>query len=182
MNTQSAASSFSKFLCVFLAVAVAFAFMPSPAFAASSKSVSKQTFTTKSATVHKKAVTIKKGTTKLTYKAGVGYVKFKAKKTKTYSFTVSSVKSKKFSSATYVSFYTKSAYKSKSLASKKVSTKGGKNNTLWLSCNGYSHSGKLIYRPLATRTGKVKLKKGQWIYLYLGNESGGKTTLTMKVS
>lgn len=180
MTTKTATFSSSKALCVMMAIVVALAFMPQPAMAAS-KSVSKQAFSTKTEVVHKKAATVKKGTTKLTFKKGMGYIKFKAPKTKTYSFKFSNVKSKKFSSCTYVSLYTPSSFKSKILAVKKMKTKGGKYNTLWLAANGYKHSGKLLYRPLASRTGTVKLKAGQWVYFYLGNESGGKTTLTLKI-
>lgn len=184
MTTKTATPILSKVLCVIMAVTVAIAFVPAPAYAASSKSVKKQTFSTSTDTVHKAATTVKKGTTKLTYKKGVGYIKFKAPSTKTYSFKFSKVKSKKFSSCAYVSAYAPSTYKEKNLAVKKMSTKGGKYNTLWLSANGYKHSAKsakTLYRPIATRTGKVKLKKDQWIYFFLGNESGGKTTLTLKI-
>ena len=181
MAARTTALPLSKALRVIMALVVALAFMPLPAQAAS-KSVSKQTFSTKVETVHKKAATVKKGTTKLTYKKGVGYIKFKAPATKTYTFKFTSVKSKKFSSATYVSMYTPSKFKPGILAVKKMKTKGGKYNTLWLAANGYKHSGgKLLYRPLATRTGKVKLKEGQWVYLYMGNESGGKTTAKLTI-
>ena len=181
MDTKTATLPLSRLLCVIMAIVVALAFAPSPALAAS-KSVSKQKFSTSVATADKKAATVKKGTTKLTYKKGCGYIKFQAPATKTYSFKFSKVKSKKFSSATYVSMYTPSAYNSKVLAVKKMKTKGGKYNALWLSVNGHKHSGKMLYRPIASRTGKVKLKKDQWVYLYMGNESGGKTTATLKIS
>lgn len=74
MTTKTATFSSSKALCVMMAIVVALAFMPQPAMAAS-KSVSKQAFSTKTEVVHKKAATVKKGTTKLTFKKGMGYIK-----------------------------------------------------------------------------------------------------------
>jgi hypothetical protein len=181
MMATAAKTFLSKTLCVILAITVVFAFMPQPAMA-TSKGVNKQTFSTSTSAVHKKAAAVKKGTTKLTIKKGEGYIKFKATAAKTYSFKFSKVKSKKFSSCAYMSLYTPSSYKSSILAIKKMATKGGKYSMLWLSANGYKHSGKLLYRPLASRTGKVKLKKDQWVYFYIGNKNGGKTTAMLTIA
>ena len=51
----------------------------------------------------------------------------------------------------------------------KLKTKGGKDSTLWLSVNGadFSSNSNLLSRPIASRTGKIKLKKGESIYMYV---------------
>ncbi|MDO4401108.1 MAG: hypothetical protein Q4D27_09210 [Coriobacteriia bacterium] len=171
----------AKVLAVLVALLVALAFVPGNAYAAS-KTVKTQGFTTTAKVVNKKATTVKAGTTKLTYKSGQGYIKFKATKTKVYSFTFSNVKGKGTNNV-YASFYRISKYSKKYIEGLTVKTKGGKDETLWLSANGYKFTGDYytaLDKPIATRTGKVKLTKGQMVYIYL-NGGGGKTTATLKI-
>ncbi len=156
-----------RVLAVFLMLVMLMGTMSVSTFAATqTKSVKKQTFSTRTNTIKKKAATVKKGTTKLVIKKGEGYVKFKAPKTKYYKFTFSNFKSKKFSSNGFIYIQKPDKYSPEYSWQENVKTKGGKSTTLWMSVNGYKHSGKLLYRPLAKRTGKIKLKKGETVYIY----------------
>lgn len=183
-NTALAVPRSAKILAVFMALAVAIAFVPSLAYATSSKTVGKTGFTTTVKTIEKKAKTVKKGTTKLTYSKGQGYIQFKAPKTATYSFTFSKVKAtKKTANNAFVEFQKKDSSSPKYAFLTDVKTKGGKTDTLWLSVNGAKFSGgyyTALDKPIASRTGKIKLKKGEKLYLYFYN-STGKTTTTLKI-
>lgn len=120
----------------------------------------------------------------LTFKKGEGYVRFKAPKTKTYSFTFSNVKDKNRGVCAFVmvqKFLPKTKYSPAYLRLAQVKTAGGKSNTLWLSVNGYKATGyKGTSKRLASRTGKIKLKKGEVIYLYFYNNSA-KTTAKLNI-
>ena len=143
-------------------------------FAAAKKTVKKQTFDTKTKTIEKKATKVKRGTTNLTISKGEGYIKFVAPKTKTYSITFSNVKTKNGGSA-FVEIQTRDADSPSYSFMTKVKTKGGKSNALWLSVNGTKFTERdVLERPLAKRTGKIKLKKGQPVYMYF--YSGTKKT------
>ena len=56
------------------------------------KTIKPQEYTKKVSVANKKAAVVKKGTTKLTFKKGYGYIKFVAPATKTYKFTFSNLK------------------------------------------------------------------------------------------
>ena len=135
--------------------------------AAKTKTVKKHAFSTSTSVINKSATKVKKGTNKLYIKRGQGYIKFVAPKTKTYSFTFSNCKSKKDSSNGFVEVQMPDKYSPKYSFMTEVSTKGGKNNTLWLSVNGHKFTGDIADRPIATRTGKIKLKKGAVIYMFM---------------
>jgi hypothetical protein len=142
--------------------------------------VNKQSFTTTTKVIEKKATTVKKGTTKLTIKKGQGYIKFKAPATKKYTFTFSNTKSS-IKGSSFVEIQKKDASSPKYSFLYDVKTKGGKANTLWLGVNGYkSSTGDLVGRCLPTRSAVVKLKKGQSLYFYFYNGSS-KTTSTLKI-
>ncbi|MGI6590917.1 MAG: hypothetical protein ACOX1O_04810 [Eggerthellaceae bacterium] len=132
-----------------------------------------KTVTTK-ATTMAAAKTIKKGTTTVKAKANTSYVKFKAKKTKKYTFTVSSLnaltkagKKRNFFNGN-ISLYTGSPSMHKNL---KVKTKGGKAYSLYLCTkNYYKTSSKYnkkvsAYTHLPKRSFTVKLKKGTTLYM-----------------
>ena len=132
--------------------------------------------------IKKKATTVKKGTTTLKLSSR-GYVKFKATATKTYSF--------KFSGMTgpmainngfaYILLPEYKKYSKKYDFEKlQFSTAGGKTDTAWYSAKKYADTKKTTGAFLATRTCKVKLKKGQYVYLYLCFASNGKINLTIK--
>lgn len=138
------------------------------------KTVKPQGYTKKVSVANKKAAVVKKGTTKLTFTKGEGYIKFVAPATKTYVFTFSNLKQSK--NVKYpdklVAFYVqvKSAKYPKNLIIKKVSTKGGKAPYLKMNVNNYcpdAYPDKKVDWYEKTRTGKVHLKKGQAIYFWL---------------
>ena len=150
--------------------------------AVAKKTVKKQKFTTSLSVANKKAAKVKKGTTNLTYTKGEGYIKFTAPSTKTYSFTFSNLKVSG-ESAAHVSPMLKSKYDSKSLDFVKVSTKGGKNDSLCLVSKGWAEdkTGAVKHRYLHSRTGKIKLKKGETIYFYFYSTSTNKNTMKLVI-
>lgn len=169
----------AKVLAILIALAVAMtvALAPAPAYAAS-KTVGSAKFTTATKTINKKAATVKKGTTKLTFKKGHGFLKFKATATKKYKFTFSGLKG------------TSNAFAEPMLTSKdspkytfieNIATKGGKCDALWISGDGAKFDyGDMKSRPIATRTGTIKLKKGTFFYFYFSAGSG-KATVNLKI-
>ena len=150
---------------------------PTSAFA-KTKTVKNQKFVTKLSTINKKAATVKKGTVTLKMKSQEGYIKFKAPKTKTYKFAFSNLKILTPGSDQIVhghaSGYMISPYNGKnvtSMYSRPFSTKGGKNDTLFVTTN-YCWGldpGKEVNEntSLPARTGKIRLKKGETLYFYL---------------
>ena len=109
---------------------------------------------------------VKKGKTTLSVKDGI--ISFKAPKTGTYSFTFSGITSIADSSAAVFADATFYSYGMHQMKNSKISTKGGKTAVLRLSSKtGKQTSGAMIKRSLPSRTGKVKLKKGDVIYIYL---------------
>lgn len=137
------------------------------------KTIKPQEKTKKVSVANRKAATVKKGTTKLTFKKGYGYIKFVAPETKTYKFTFSNLKQPENvefrDSMVSFSAQVKSAKHPKKLIAKKLSTKGGKYDQLCLYVNKFpdSQPEKKVEWYEKTRTGKVKLKKGQAIYFWL---------------
>lgn len=146
------------------------------------RTVKKANFTTSLSSANKKATKVKKGTTNLTYTKGRGYVKFTAPSTKTYSFTFSNLKVSG-DCAAHVNIMKKSKYDSKRLDYTKVSTKGGKNDVLWLVSTGFREdtAGTVKDRFLHKRTAKFKLKKGETVYVYFSS-SDNKHKHTMKLN
>ena len=150
--------------------------------AAAKKTVKNSKFLTSTSATNKKAAVVKKGTTNLTFTKGQGYVKFKAPKTKTYSFTFSNLTGGKYDSFTFVSVQKKYSSNKKYITLTKVKTAGGRTDFLNLSVNGKKDNinSKTIDKYLAKRTGKIKLKKGEEIYFHLSN-SGSKTKMKLVI-
>lgn len=152
--------------------------------ATSTKTVKKRSFSTSTSAIEKKATKVKKGTTKLNVKYGEGYIKFVAPKTKTYKFTFSNCTSKERNNNGYITFMRPDADSPKYTFSTEVKTYGGKDSTLWLSVNGFKFSkssyGDDLGRPIASRTGTIKLKKGATVYMYLSFSDATKTKLVIK--
>lgn len=182
MERTASISTPAKVFAVLVALLVALAFVPTDAYAASSKTVKKAGFTSETKVIEKKATKVTKGTTKLTFKKGEGFIKFKATKTKKYSFTFSNLKGKKTNNA-YITFKTPDKYSPEYSWSTPLKTKGGKSETLWLSVNGTKFTGnyKQIDKPIVKRTGTIKLKKGQMAYFYFYSGNNAKTTATLKI-
>ena len=146
------------------------------------RTVKYQKYNASTSSIKKKAVTVKKGTTNLTITKGEGWIKFKAPSTKTYSFTFSNLKTKNDGVIAYVDFKKQDKYDKNWLTYVKVATKGGKTDALWLKSKDFSESTtKLIYRPLNSRTGKVKLKKGEILYMYYSGREGKKNTAKLVI-
>lgn len=170
-----------RILAVFLMLVMLMGTMSVSTFAATkTKSVNKRTFTTSTKAIKNKAATVKRGTTKLVIKKGRGYVKFKAPKTKNYKFTFSNFKDKKRNSVGYIYIQKPDKYSPKYSFQETVKTKGGKTTALWLSANGYKFGGKVLYRPIAKRSGTIKLKKGETVYIYF-NFGSSKHTGKMNI-
>ena len=166
-----------KAMVVILALAVAFsvALAPSVGHATTLKSVKYQNYTSSTSSINQKAASVKTGAFKLTFKKGKGYLKFKAPKTKKYRFTFSGVKG---TSCAYVEVLLRNKTNPKYSFMEKVSTKGGKSETLWLSGNNATFSGKnVLTRPLSARSGTIKLTKGTWIYFFFSAGNNKATAL-----
>lgn len=147
------------------------------------KTVKKQDFTNDTATIEKKAAKAKTGTNKFKATKGYGYVKFKATKSKKYSFKFSGLSSNVGTIySAFVEVQKPDSSDSEYSWMTKVSTKGGKGDTLWLAQKGHeSKSGSGLSQTLSSRTGKITLKKGQSIYFYF-NSLYKNTKFTLKVS
>ena len=164
-------------------LAVVMALVPAAAYAVTTKTVKSQSFTTSTKTIKKKATSInKRGTYKVTFKSGQGYIKFKAPATKTYTFTISNVKCSKFSSSAYWYIQTIDEKYPKNSLTNILKTNGGKASAFWNGVNGYSSStGEKKYQNLKSRFAKIKLVKNQFAFLYL-NDVSGKATANLKIS
>lgn len=173
----------ARMIAAILTLLMVLGISTSSAFAATSKTVKPLGFTSDVTTVLKKDTVVKRGTTSLTWTKGEGWITFVAPATKTYSFTFSNFRGGNKNNA-FVSVYMPSPYSKSYLTSKTVTTYGGKTETLWLSVNGAKYTDKdKVFRPIAKRTAKVKLKKGQRIffYCYCGATKRTKATLAIRV-
>ena len=136
-------------------------------------------FTTELKVAKKKAVAVKKGATKLKVKKS-GYIVFTALKTKTYYLKFSNANARGGLPSMFVEiqrpFYSKYVF----LAD--VYTKGGKSNTLWLADKAHVNkkANKAKDWRLASRTAKIKMKKGEKLYMYLDGTSNFNITLNIK--
>jgi len=172
-------------LCL-MAMLTVFMLRPAQADAAVTK-VKKQSFTTSPSVANKKATKIKKGKTYTLQFSPEGFVKFTAPKTKTYKFTFSNLKSVGKSGSdinhSYITFYM-NKYGTSLSGVTSVKTKGGTTSTLWV-CTKYSYSLSRVSTvrtgtSLPTRTGSVKLAKGQTIYLYFHSQYTSRVNLKVK--
>ena len=159
-----------------MACAVVFALTSTQAFAAT-KTVKNLPKTTRISVAIKKATKVKKGTTTLKFKKGSGFgvLKFKAPKTKTYTFTLSNLTS----SADYT-FGAVEVGKTSgtTLKSTKVKIVGvGKRPAVPVESasvvdlckakglTSYTTSDGITYKYLSKTSFRIKLKKGQTIVL-----------------
>ena len=133
--------------------------------------------------VKKKAAAVKKGNTKLKV-TKEGFLKFKVPATKTYSFTFSgqtSAKSFSNNGYAYIMQPTTNAYSSVvRLEHLEFKTTGGKTTTAWYHTKNYASTEKTTGAFLAKRTCKVKLQKGQTIYLFIYFANKGTINLKIK--
>ena len=168
-----------KMVAVFMAFVLVGALTPSLAYA-SDITVGKADFTTETAKLDKVAKAVKVGKSKIVLKKGIGYLKFKATKNKVYSFTFSDLKCANSSSA-YAYVQQPDTHSPQYSWMADVSTYGGKTKTLWLGVNGKTHEyGEKVNYGLKSRTGKIKLKKGNEVYLFM-HVGEKKATATLQV-
>ncbi len=128
----------------------------------------------------KYATTVKKGTYTLKFKKAAGshyrgYLKFKAPKKGTYSFTLSNLKTSNKKQVSGWMACCKSEYGSLYYANLK--TKGGTFDQLFVT----DRKIRIMPNYLTSRTGKLKLKKNETVYLYfqfIGSSGCGKTMTT----
>lgn len=157
-------------------------------FAISAGAVSKKTvknlkFTSKVSDIGKYGARVKKGTTKLTFASGNGYVIFTAPATRTYSITFKDLKQNyRYGSFTSIAVQQKPKMSSKYAYLRDVATQGGRTSFLHLNVNNYTDhvSKKTVDKYLSSRRISVKLKKGQSIYFHLGTSRKTTATLVIK--
>ena len=143
---------------------------------------------------YKKAPALKLGITyKVTEKVNHSMVKFTAPKNGTYKVTISNIatfpKVKGRTDHNLGNLYIrKPYYNGKYFMSQTVKTQGGRYSCLFTATkDSYNHfyKGRKVKTGtyLASRYGKIKLKKGETIYMdYSYTGKGGKCTYTMKVT
>lgn len=145
----------------------------------------------------KKAPTVKTGTTVVTVKkkpknldALYTYVKFKAPKKGTYTFTVSSIKIKGEKPANSIAcgdfIIQKPSADKKYLNSQKVKTEGGKTAFLAIGTKemyefSKSEGEKKVNQFLTKRTGTLKLKKRETVYIMFYLISDKQYTYNLKI-
>ena len=139
---------------------------------AKKKKVKGQTFTLQTDIIKKKAAAVKVGTTDLTFKKNEGYLKFVSKKTRLYSFRISSFLTKKKGIATvmfqapdsedpafsYLISIKNGTKVKEALELKTQKTSAAKRKAV---ADGKTFSGKTV---------KMRLKKGQAVYIYVGSD------------
>jgi hypothetical protein len=140
--------------------------------------------------INKVATKVPRGTTNLTFNDS-GYLKFTAPKTATYSFTFSNVRGKNVCSGVSIYKYVPSqkSWTGRTFAAHleaiKVSTQGGKAYSLNLASKGKTIPGNKsttgANKYLASRTGKIRLSKGQTIYMYYFASYKCKNTATLVI-
>ncbi len=125
------------------------------------------------------AKTVKTGSTVVNLKSapyraysGGGYLKFVATKSKTYSFTLSNVKGDN-----YTSCYMKVQLKQKNNIPKLLYIKSGGQTDVSISA-----ASRVIYPMGKKKTGKISLKRGQVIYIYMGTEHQGAKKVSCKLT
>lgn len=176
-----------KISVLLFALLLACAALPKPAMAAKTKKIYYSDFTTTKASM-KKPANLKKGTTTVTmsdgkgvYRTYHGYAKFKAPKTKTYTFTFSNLINKKYpESSGYVQIFVTDKQGKKWVTWKKVSSQGGKVTNLNVGQNGNVNSGSKKNANLTSRYAKLKIKKGNTVYLFFSFINGSKLNVKIK--
>ena len=156
--------------------------MVTPAYAVKRATLKNASYTTIRARATKNATMVTSGTYRITIASGKGYAKFTAPATKTYTFVVSDVKNGGYSLG-YWYIVTSHGNKSrKYIGQGKVPTNGGKSTVLRMALNGRRDrtGSSVAERYLASRYGKIRLKRGETIFLYF-NFFGEKTRATLKV-
>ena len=165
-----------RITAVFLFIILCMAVYARPSYA-KVKQVPECKFTTLTRTAKLKSVAVKEGDTNIKLGSrSFGYVRFKAKETRKYTFTVSGLTGRKKEAYVNGLFYIMTMYgdKNQLIGQQNVKTKGGYSRPLRIAnrSDGKPYS---VNSYLKKRSGKIKLKKGQVVYIYLyanrGNSS-----------
>ena len=159
--------------------------MATPAYAVRKATIKSANYNVKRATVDRRATKLTKGTYKLAIAKGRGYAKFTAPAAGTYTFVLSDVADKsKAANCGYWFVMTTRGYRysSKYIGQDKVPTNGGKATALHVAVNGYkdTRSKTRVDKYIASRYGRIKLKKGETAYFYF-RFLAEKTTATFKI-
>ena len=173
-----------SFLMTLAIVAMAAGLRPVRAQAAT-KTIKNIDFSTElTRKIAKYATVVKRGTTTLKLKQyGNGYVRFKAPATKKYTFTFygqTGPKSGHNNGYAYITTPVKSRLGDTDLQKLTFSTEGGKASTAWFHTKLYADTKKTTGAFLAKRNCKVKLKKGQTVYLSIHFADAGTVKLKIK--
>ena len=144
-----------------------------------------------SVTTQKNKATLikKKGTYALTLKNGMGIVRFKSPKTKTYAFTFSKLKSGETDELVCVAGFAKVS--GTDYTYKTIKTKEGKRPRAPFVSSSLANGKSVVfdgysYKRLGTRTAKLKVKKGSSIYIALQardlDDDEIRSTLRLKIA
>ena len=186
MKSESIKKIVSMLLVLAVAASIAFTDVASIEVQAATKKVSTSATDAKL----KKIPSVKKGTTLVTMKKMHTYVKFKATKTKTYTFTISNIYdpvNKKGAVNGYFTIRKPYSATSSYLDRMDVKTKGGKADSLQIAnkyfLTNWSNSGKTVDKYFTSRYAKVKLTKGQTVYIegFCAGVKKGKVSYTLKI-
>ena len=163
---------------IFMFIIVCAAVYAKPSYA-KIKQVPECKFTTLTRTAELKAVSVKEGDTNIRLGSrSFGYIRFKAKETRKYTFTVSGLSGRKADAYVNGLFYIMTKYgdKNQLIGQQSVKTKGGYSKPLRIANrnDGKPYS---VNSYLKKRSGIIKLKKGQVVYIYLYANRGYATML-----
>ena len=184
-TTEMKKRKFTKVFALLLAMVMVLALPVEASAAAKVTAVTKET----------KAKAVKKGKTvvtlpKATKKSSTySYVKFKAPATKTYKITLGNLRKRGRSSASDILATHSSLYKNGYYGLDRVTIKLNKKKTdVMYICSAYSWSISKSYTKkitantfLPSRTASVKLKKGETLYIGMGNIERTKLCLDLTI-
>ena len=177
--------TFKRILVLLLTVTMMMSMASVSTFAATKKTVKKSGFVTDYTKINKVSTKLKKrGTYRLTVKGSEGYIRFKAPKTKKYTFTFSNISVKDNYNSSCGSIAVQKPYKSNGrvyLTLADVKTQGGKSDFLKVKTRRFSLTGDGVNAYRTTRSCKVKMKKGAYIYFHVNIVSTKNTVLTLKI-
>lgn len=154
---------------VLLALMLALVLVPTEALATTTKSVKNFAYGTPNPTVMAKATTVKQGKQILKLAKGNGacVMKFKAPTTKTYTFTFSKLSSSSSATVGIASFQTITRTSQSALKIKL--SEGNRRVAPFYSANvadgGKFKAGNATYKRVKTRAVKLKMTKGQTVYI-----------------
>ena len=167
-------------ICILLVTVLMLGMLAVPAGAATRKLIN-QKYTRQRAKAEAKARVVNLGTTTVVIPSkGRGYLKFKATKKKKYTFTLSGLRPGKAGAYANGYFYVMRKYGSgKYISMDRMKTQGGKSHALYLS-NKNEKPPITSLSFLTSRSGKIKLKKNEVVYLYFNFSTGDVLKLNIK--